>query len=342
MSTSGTEPKEALFWDKEGEAIRCRLCPHSCLISDGKRGICRVRENRGGKLYALSYGMVSSVHLDPMEKKPLFHFKPGQPVLSFGGVSCNLRCQHCQNFTIAQAGSRTEAPIRSARGQFPEICRQHDSNGVAWTYNEPTIWHEYVLDASRLCKDEGLFTVSVTNGYIQEEPLRSLKGLIDAMNIDVKGFTETFYRSVCQGQLAPVLRTCETAKEIGMHVELTYLIIPTKNDRQEEIDGFCQWVRDSMGVDTPVHFSRFHPDYKMEDLPSTPRSTMEMALNDGQGQGSGVRLRREHRPRIGARTPTVPSCGSLLVKRTGFEAEIDRGEDRACCAKCGRQTDIIW
>jgi pyruvate formate lyase activating enzyme len=299
-----------------------------------------VRENRGGKLYALSYGQVSSVHLDPLEKKPLFHFKPGQPVLSFGGVSCNLRCQHCQNFTIAQTGLGELTLQYVPPKDIPRLCRQHDSNGVAWTYNEPTIWHEYVLDACRLCKDEGLFTVSVTNGYIQEEPLRSLKGLVDAMNIDVKGFTESFYRSVCQGQLAPVLRTCQTAKEIGVHVELTYLIIPTKNDRQEEIDGFCQWVRDSLGVGTPVHFSRFHPDYQLEDLPFTPRSTMEMALNAARAKGLEYVYVGNMTTDRGENT-YCPGCGSLLIKRTGFEAETT-GVKQGRCAKCGRQTDVIW
>jgi len=340
MSTSGAEPKEALFWDKEGQAIRCRLCPHSCLISDGKVGLCRVRENRGGKLYALSYGQISSMHLDPIEKKPLFHFKPGKPVLSFGGISCNLRCQHCQNYTIAQVDLGELTLQYVPPHNIPRLCRQHDSEGAAWTYNEPTIWHEYVLDASRQCKDEGLFTVSVTNGYIQEEPMRSLKGLIDAMNIDVKGFTETFYHSVCQGRLAPVLNTCQTAKEMGVHVELTYLIIPTKNDRQEEIEAFCQWVRDSLGVDTPVHFSRFHPDYKMEDLPFTPRSTMEMALNAAKAEGLEYVYVGNMTTEKGENT-YCPSCGSLLVKRTGFEAEAI-GVKHGFCVKCSRKTDVIW
>ncbi|MCX6650238.1 MAG: AmmeMemoRadiSam system radical SAM enzyme [Methanomassiliicoccales archaeon] len=340
MSTSGAEPKEALFWDREGEVIRCRLCPHSCLVSNGKKGICRVRENRGGKLYALSYGQVSSMHLDPLEKKPLFHFKPGKPVLSFGGISCNLRCQHCQNFTIAQVGLDELSLHFVPPKDIPRLCRQHDSEGVAWTYNEPTIWHEYVMDASRLCKEEGLFTVSVTNGYIQEEPLRSLKGLIDAMNIDVKGFTETFYHSVCQGQLAPVLKACETAKEMGVHVELTYLIIPTKNDRQEEIEGFCQWVRDSMGVETPVHFSRFHPDYKLGDLPHTPCSTMEMALNAGKAKGLEYVYVGNMTSEKGENT-YCPGCGSLLIKRTGFEAKAV-GVKNGLCEKCRRRTDIIW
>ncbi len=340
MSTSDTDLKEAMFWEEEGDAVRCHLCPHSCLVNEGKKGICRVRGNVKGRLYALSYAKVSSMHMDPIEKKPLFHFKPGHPVLSFGGVSCNLRCQHCQNFTIAQAGL-DEFPLRTVPPQeVPDLCRQYRSNGVAWTYNEPTIWHEYVLDASRLCKEKGLFTVSVTNGFIQEEPLRSLKGVIDAMNIDVKGFSETFYKEVCKGQLAPVLRSCETAREMGVHVELTYLIIPTRNDGREEIDGFCQWVRDRMGVSTPVHFSRFHPDYKMEGLPPTPRSTMEMAFKTAKGKGLEYVYMGNLVTEEGENT-YCPGCESLLIRRTGFHAEVV-GVKGGRCSKCGRPVDVVW
>jgi len=340
MSTSGADLKDALFWQKEGEAIRCHLCPHSCLIREGKVGICRVRQNVGGSLKAMSYGKVSSVHLDPLEKKPLFHFLPGEPVLSFGGLSCNLRCQHCQNFTIAQVGLEDGMSSHVAPEEVPEMCRRARSKGVAWTYNEPTIWYEYMVDASRLCKERGLFTVSVTNGYIQEGPLRSLKGVIDAMNIDVKGFTETFYGEVCKGELAPVLKACETAREIGVHVELTYLIIPGRNDRQQEISDFCRWVRDRMGTQTPVHFSRFHPDFKMGDVPPTPRSTMDMALKEGKAHGLDYVYVGNIATERGENT-YCPKCGSLLIRRSGFSAEVVGVKDKAC-SRCGRATDIVW
>ena len=340
MSTSGADPKEALFWEREGDAVRCSLCPHSCLIKEGKVGICRVRQNIGGSLRALSYGQVSSVHLDPLEKKPLFHFHPGEPVLSFGGLSCNLRCQHCQNFTIAQVGLDNGASRFIAPEEVPVMCERAGSAGVAWTYNEPTIWYEYVLDASRMCKDRGLFTVSVTNGFIQEAPLRSLKGVIDAMNIDVKGFSERFYGEVCKGSLAPVLGACEVAREIGVHVELTYLIIPGRNDRQQELADFCQWVRDRMGTQTPVHFSRFHPDFKMDDVPPTPRSTMDLAMREGKAHGLDYVYVGNILTERGENT-YCPDCGSLLVQRTGFSAALVGIKDRAC-STCGRPADIVW
>lgn len=340
MSTSGAELKDALFWEREKDAVRCHLCPHSCLIKDGKLGICRVRQNAGGSLKALSYGMVSSVHLDPLEKKPLFHFRPGEDVLSLGGLSCNLRCQHCQNFTIAQVGLGDGISRYIAPEEVPGLCSRAGSNGLAWTYNEPTIWYEYVLDASRRCKEKNLFTVSVTNGFIQEEPLRSLRGVIDAMNIDVKGFTEKFYGEVCKGSLAPVLRACEVAREIGIHIELTYLIIPGRNDRQQEISDFCQWVRDRLGTHTPVHFSRFHPDYQMGDVPPTPRSTMDMAMKEGGAHGLDYVYVGNLSTEKGENT-YCPDCGSLLVRRTGFSAEVIGIKGHAC-SKCGRITDIVW
>jgi len=340
MSTSGIEPRDALFWETEKDHVRCHLCPHSCLIKDGKVGVCRVRQNVDGTLKAISYGMVSSVHLDPLEKKPLFHFRPGEPVLSFGGLSCNLRCEHCQNHTIAQVGIENGISRYVPPEEVAEMCQRVGSNGVAWTYNEPTIWYEYMLESSRLCKERGLFTVSVTNGFIQEAPLRSLKGVIDAMNIDVKGFTESFYGEVCKGSLAPVLRACEVAKEIGIHVELTYLIIPGKNDRRQEIADFCQWVRDHMGTQTPVHFSRFHPDYNMENVPPTPRSTMDLAMKEGRGHGLDYVYVGNISTEKGENT-YCPKCSSLLVRRSGFSAEVLGVKEKAC-SKCGRPADIIW
>lgn len=339
MSISADE-REAMFWEREGDAVRCRLCPHNCLIKEGRSGTCRVRKNVEGVLRPMSYGAVSSVHVDPMEKKPLFHFHPGEPVLSLGGVSCNLRCQHCQNFTIAQVGLGDYEMQRVPPEDVPEMCLRSASPGVAWTYNEPTIWYEYMLDASLLCKERGLFTVSVTNGFIQEEPLRSLKGVIDAMNIDVKGFTESFYSEVCKGRLAPVLSACEVAKEIGIHVELTYLVIPGRNDAGSEISDFCQWVKDRMGRDTPVHFSRFHPDYKMMDLPPTPRSTMEMAYAEGRAHGLDYVYVGNMATEKGENT-YCPQCGSLLIRRSGFHIEKTGLREKAC-ARCGRMADIVW
>jgi pyruvate formate lyase activating enzyme len=329
--------QEARYWHREMDRVRCELCPHGCLIATGRSGICGVRQNASGRLMTLSYGMVSSIHLDPMEKKPLYHFKPGENVLSLGSVGCNLGCLHCQNFSISQANP--DAPfLRNMDAEdIPRLVRESGCNGVAWTYNEPTMWHEFAVDASRSCKREGMFSVFVSNGYIQEGPLRDLKGLVDAINIDVKGFSDDFYKGVCKATLAPVLRAVEVADEIGMHVELTYLIIPGKNDGKKELEEFCKWavaVNDEM----PVHFSRFHPDYKMMDVPSTPTRTMQLAHRVGKDAGLKFvylgNMRSEQEDTI------CPDCGAVVIERSNYDIKL-LNYDQGRCLKCGRSLNMV-
>ncbi|HSV42439.1 MAG TPA: AmmeMemoRadiSam system radical SAM enzyme [Methanomassiliicoccales archaeon] len=327
----------ARYWVKEGDKVRCGLCPHSCLIAVGRRGICGVRENVQGTLEALTYGMVSSMHLDPMEKKPLYHFKPGQTVLSFGSVGCNMGCQHCQNFSISQTGPETYALRPLQPEEIPLLVKNHNCRSVAWTYNEPTIWHEFVTDASRLCKQQGMSVVFVSNGYIQEAPLRDLEGVVDAMNIDVKAFHDDFYKGICKAKFAPVVRTVEVAHEIGIHVELTYLIIPGKNDDAQELKRFCEWAQ---GIDPeiPVHFSRFHPDYKMTDVPATPMKTMEMAHRSAQE--AGLKFIYLGNMRSSAEDTTCPDCGSTVIRRSYYDVEMVE-YDNGRCRRCGRSLGIV-
>jgi len=327
---------EARYWVAEGGKVRCQLCPHHCLIAPGSVGICGVRRNDDGHLAALTYGVVSSLHVDPMEKKPFYHMRPGEGVLSFGSLGCNLGCMHCQNYSISQARPGKDRSDAMRPEEVPAMVRRSGCRGVAWTYNEPTMWHEFASDASRLCKKDGLFSVFVSNGYIEEQPLRDLKGLVDGINIDVKGFNEDFYHKICKAKLAPVLRAVEVAHEIGMHVELTYLIIPGHNDRKEEIEAFCRWVS---GVDKemPVHFSRFHPDYKMMDVPVTPTATMEMAHLAAKEAGlSFVYLGNM---RSGAEDTVCPKCGNVAIKRAYFDVVRTDLKDGKC-AKCGRDLNI--
>ncbi|OPY31242.1 MAG: pyruvate formate lyase-activating enzyme 1 [Methanomassiliicoccales archaeon PtaU1.Bin124] len=328
---------EARYWKEEAGKVRCGLCPHHCLISDGAVGICGVRRNDSGKLTALSYGLVSSVHVDPMEKKPFYHMHPGEGVLSFGSLGCNLGCMHCQNYSISQARPGRDDTNRIAPEEVPSMVRRSACRGVAWTYNEPTMWHEFAADASKACKKEGMFSVFVSNGYIEETPLRDLKGLVDGMNIDVKGFTEDFYHKICKAKLAPVLNAVQVAHDIGMHVELTYLIIPGHNDDRGEIDRFCRWAA---GVDAemPVHFSRFHPDYKMMDVPMTPAKTMEMAHEVAKAAGlSFVYLGNM---RSGAEDTICPQCGNVAIKRAYFDV-VKMSLNGGRCGKCGRDLNII-
>ena len=331
--------REAMFWKKRGEKIECTLCPHRCKISEGKRGICGVRENQDGKLNTLIYGLATSVTPDPIEKKPLFHFFPGTYVLSFGTVGCNFKCQHCQNFGISQAKIEGMRLQKLKMEDVIKTARRYKCDGIAWTYNEPTIWFEFTYDASVIAKKEGLYTCYVTNGFIEKEPLEMISPYLDAMNIDVKAFSDDFYKKICKGKLQPVLNTCKLAKELGILVELTYLIIPGQNDSESEIKEYCNWVVDFLGKDTPVHFSRFHPDYKMVDITATPMST----LNRGYEIAKEAGLRYVYLgnvPHGDYENTYCPNCGELLIERIGFSTRSHYAKDGKC-PKCGSVIPVV-
>jgi len=326
--------KEALFWKPmKNKTVQCFLCPHHCTIAPEKTGVCGVRKNESGKLFSLIYQACSSVAVDPIEKKPLYHFHPGSRVLSLGSVGCTFRCDHCQNYQISMAHPEGQILREIPAEQLSMIATKQDCAGVAWTYNEPTIWHEYTSEAAKKVKDAGLYTVYVTNGYIEEEPLKQLAPYLDAMNIDIKAFHEEFYRKTCKARLAPVLQTCERAKTLGIHLEITYLVIPGHNDAQGEITKFCQWVGEKLGGDTPVHFSRFHPDYNMTDVPATPLNTLLACHTIATDAG----LRYVYLGNIGHGdydNTYCPSCKTLLIERYGFSANI-KGLNKGTCSRCG-------
>lgn len=266
--------KEALFYKKIDEAaVKCFLCPHFCVIRDGGTGFCGVRKNEGGTLYTANYGRVSSMALDPVEKKPLYHFHPGEFILSVGTVGCNLSCLFCQNWSIAkEAGAPTE-PATSQ--ELVERAKELGSFGIAYTYNEPFIWYEFVYETAQLAKKEGLANVLVTNGYVTPEPLEQLLPYIDAMNIDIKSIEDDFYKKVCSGRVAEVLETVRVSAK-RCHVELTNLIIPTLNDSDGNFQKLTDWIYENVGPDVPLHFSRYFPCYKMT-LPPTPKETLMRA-----------------------------------------------------------------
>ncbi len=326
--------KEAMFWEKlDDQKVQCTLCPHICKISKGKRGICGVRENQNGKLITLVYGLATSVTPDPIEKKPLFHFYPGTYALSFGTVGCNLTCQHCQNYGISQAKFEGTRFQRLKVDDVVSIARRYKCDGVAWTYNEPTIWFEFTYDASIKAKKEGLYTCYVTNGFIEPEPLKKIAPYLDAMNIDVKSYSPDFYKKICKAKLDPVLDTCVLAKELGIFVELTYLVIPSQNDSEKEIADYCKWIVDNLGEDTPVHFSRFHPDYKMKDLIATPMSTLSRAFEIAHEEGLKF-IYLGNVPHGDYENTYCPKCGDLLIERIGFSTKSHYAKGGKC-QKCG-------
>ncbi len=257
---------------EEGK-VRCLLCPNYCLLKKGETGRCAVRQNQNGRLYSLIYGETTSVALDPIEKKPLYHFHPGNSILSLGTKGCNLKCPWCQNWSISQDLS---CPTEKMTPEEAVVrAKQLNSFGIAYTYNEPFIWYEFVYDTARLAHQEGLKNVLVTNGYVNQKPLEEIIGLIDAMNIDVKSMEESFYQKYCGGKLAPVLKSAELSAK-RCHIEITNLIIPTLNDKQRDFQKLTDWVAEKLGKDVPLHFSRFFPAYKI-DIPPTPIETLKAA-----------------------------------------------------------------
>jgi len=331
--------REARFWEPQNGRVQCHLCPHECVIADGKRGICGVRENRNGRLISLIYAACSSVTPDPIEKKPLYHFHPGSSALSLGTVGCNLRCLHCQNFTISQADPDEHRMMELPPEQAVETARRQDCQGIAYTYNEPSIWWEYTHDSAKAAKEAGLYTAYVTNGYTSSRAIREIAPYLDAANVDVKSMSDSFYREICGARMQPVLDACKTYRDEGVHVELTYLVIPGHNDGTDDLEAFSSWVRDELGEETPVHFSAFYPTHKMTDV---SRTTKEQLLDAYDiAQETGIRyVYLGNVPHGDYENTYCPQCNELLIERHGFTAQIV-GLDGTACKNCGEEIPVV-
>ena len=332
--------KVANFWKKiDNKKVQCSLCSHNCRIGEGEIGICGVRKNENGKLYTLIYGSASSLASDPIEKKPLYHFHPGTYAFSMGTIGCNFKCSHCQNYSISTADFSYSYIKEIKPSQVIELAKEYNCQGVSYTYNEPTIWHEFAVDSAKLAKKAGLYTCYVTNGYISKDPLKELSSYLDAMNIDVKAFNDDFYRKICKSRLKPVLETCELAKELGIHIELTYLVIPGYNDTLEEVREFCKWVVEKLGVTTPIHFSRFHPDHNMINVSMTPMDTLLKIYETAKDIGILF-------PYLGNvchgdyENTYCPKCGSICIERNNYSINLE-GLSNGKCKKCGNNLPII-
>jgi pyruvate formate lyase activating enzyme len=331
---------EALRYTKaDNNAVTCSLCSHRCTINDGKHGICGVRVNDHGTLNAMTYGRISAEAVDPIEKKPLFHYLPGTLSYSLGSVGCNFHCEHCQNWHISRAGLdgamlRSLEPAEGVRRAITSGCAS-----ISWTYNEPTIWHEYTLDMGGRAKAQCLGTIYVTNGYITEEALRELRPMLGAFRVDLKAFTDDFYKKICGAKLQPVLDSAQLAKELGMHVETVTLVIPGLNDSMEEQEKLIHWVIEHLGPETPMHFSAFHPDYKMLDRGATPVATLEKIYR--KAKELGLRF-----PYIGNiyhksyENTYCPACNTMLIERQGFSSRFS-ALDGNQCTHCGETIEII-
>ena len=323
-----------------GDYVRCELCPKGCLLADGQRGHCRVRENYRGKLYTLVYGNPCAVHIDPIEKKPFYHVLPGSASFSLATAGCNLRCLYCQNWTISQSLPEEVESSHLMPEQVVETAYQNRCASIAFTYSEPTVFYEYMLDTARLARHRGIKSVVVSAGYINPGPLRTLCAAVDAIKIDFKGFSESFYERVCQATLSPVLETMKVIRESGAHLEIVNLVVPTLNDKAEELRDLCQWIADRLGPDVPVHFTRFQPLYKLQHLPMTPLTTLEAAYTIARD--AGIRyVYVGNVPGHKGNNTYCPRCGQLLIERVGFTVtgnQVRQGK----CAFCGYPIVGIW
>jgi pyruvate formate lyase activating enzyme len=335
--------KEAMFYDKVADGkVRCGLCRFRCLISDGQRGICGVRENQGGVLYTLVYGKAIAEHVDPIEKKPLFHFMPGSKSYSIATVGCNFRCLHCQNYSISQV-SRTRSSISGADLAPEDIVKNALAAGcssISYTYTEPTIFYEYAYDTAVLASKAGLKNIFVTNGYITPEALAHIRPYLDAANIDLKGFSEKFYREVVHATLKEVLDSILEYKKLGIWIELTTLIIPNHNDSDDEFRAIARFIAEKVGIETPWHVSQFYPTYKLTDQPRTPVATLRRARQIGLD--AGLRYVYEGNvPGEGGENTYCPNCKELLIQRYGFYIETNRIA-AGKCPHCAFELDGVW
>ena len=325
---------EADFYEKidaESGLLRCHLCNHHCRIKRGNLGICQVRENLDGRLYSLVYGKIITENIDPIEKKPLFHLLPGSRSYSIATVGCNFRCLHCQNYDISQY-RRPNNEIPPGRDRTPQqivdAALQYGCKSISYTYIEPTVFFEFAYDTAVLAHEAGLKNIFVSNGYTSPEATRKIAPYLDANNIDLKGFTEKFYHEVCGAKLAPVLETIRLMKELGVWVEITTLLIPGWNDSTQELHNIAEFIKE-IDADIPWHVTRFHPTYKMKDRPPTPIETLRRARETGITTGLTY-VYEGNAPGEGGENTYCPTCGKIVIKRTGFAADTANLTNGAC------------
>ncbi|MCK4537807.1 MAG: AmmeMemoRadiSam system radical SAM enzyme [Candidatus Krumholzibacteria bacterium] len=325
---------EALFYEKlPKNRVRCLLCPNLCVIEAGGKGRCRLRVNDGGVLQARSYGMTVTAAVDPIEKKPLYHFMPGSEILSIGPNGCTLTCEHCQNWNISQE----DCPVTYIPPEeLAAVARSRGSVGVAFTYTEPLLWYEYLIDVLPLLRDDGLKSVLVTNGYLNDEPAERIVPMVDGFNIDMKSFNDDFYRKYCGGSLEPVKRFIEIAADLA-HVEVTTLLIPGLNDSPSEIEALARWLG-GISKDIPLHLSRFFPRYRMKDIPPTPSSTLKDSWETARRFLDYVYIGNIFIE--GTENTLCPGCGENLIMRSGYSTTAAIKGDS--CPSCGKRIKGVW
>jgi pyruvate formate lyase activating enzyme len=323
-----------------GSYVRCNLCPHQCIIADGERGTCRVRENRDGRLYSMVYGNPCAVHVDPIEKKPFFHFLPTAAALSIATAGCSLRCLYCQNWSISQAQPEETENVDLPPAEVVRAAQASQAPVIAYTYSEPVAFYEYMLATAQLGRERGLRSAVISAGFINPQPLRRLCDAVDAIKIDLKGYDEEFYRSVCGAELKPVLEAIRTIFQAGVHLEIVNLVVPTLNDRMDQLKALAAWVKEELSPDVPLHFSRFYPQYKLANLPPTPIETLTEARQVAMAEGLRF-VYVGNVPGDPGNNTFCPKCGRAVIVREGFAVlEYHLKGDR--CEYCDERIPGVW
>ena len=332
---------EGRWWEPMPDGrVHCYLCPRHCHIGEGQAGFCFIRMNQGGKLYSLGYASPAALQIDPIEKKPLNHFLPGTRVFSLGTAGCNMGCSFCQNWDISKSKSDQVHATHMPPEDVVALAIHNGCPSIAFTYNEPTIWGEYVIDICRAAREAGIRTVMVTNGYVTREAFHDIYDHVDAANVDLKGFTENFYGKVTLTHLQPVLDVLTWLKqETNVWLEITNLLIPSLNDDPAELRHLCEWITEHLGPDVPLHFTAFHPDFKLRDKPRTPPETLHAARRIALD--AGLHFVYEGNIPSGAGDTNCPGCGKILVCRSWHEVLENSIQDGACPA-CGRLIPGQW
>jgi pyruvate formate lyase activating enzyme len=333
---------EAKFYEKlPNRKVKCKLCPRECNVGDKERGYCGVRENRGGVYYTLVHSRVCAAHVDPIEKKPLFHYLPGTVAFSIATAGCNVNCKFCQNWDISQSRPEQLPADYAPPQRIAAIAKQNNCPTIAYTYSEPVVFSEFLMDTADAGHAAGVRSIVVSNGYMQQDALKQAYGKMDAVKIDLKSFSDSFYAKVVTGQLKPVLETLVTLRKMGKWTEIVYLVIPTLNDSEAEFRGLAQWIKTNLGPDVPLHFTQFHPEYLLKNLPITPVPTLERAKAIADAEGLHY-VYIGNVPGHPAQNTYCPQCRKLLVERAGFTAnKLLIGKDGAC-PQCRHQIPGIW
>ena len=332
---------EARFYEKlANKKIKCKLCPRECTVGDRERGYCGVRENRGGTYYSLVHSRVCVAHVDPVEKKPLFHYLPGTVAFSLATAGCNVNCKFCQNWDISQSRPEQVPADFTPPKRVAELAKQYGCPTIAYTYSEPVVFSEFLMDAADAGHKAGIRSIVVSNGYMQQEPLKAAYGKMDAVKIDLKSFSESYYKDVVTGQLKPVLDSLITLRKMDKWTEIVYLVLPTLNDGDSEFRALAQWVKANLGVDVPLHFTQFHPEYLLKNLPITPVPTLERAKAIADAEGLHY-VYIGNVPGHPAQNTYCPKCRKMLVERIGFTASQMLIRNNSC-PFCQHPIPGVW